>query len=92
MTETNEKQIAKLEQDYPHAITITLVPCVADAPARVKITWGKQTACLDVEDSRDLALKILGIASAAAGEEVDPCTGLTFVGRLTEFSFRWKAA
>ncbi len=89
---TDEKQIAKLEQDYPHAITITLVPCDADAPARVKITWGDQTKCLHVDDARDLAVKILGIAGTAKSEQWDSCTGRLLEWRLTEASLRWKAA
>jgi hypothetical protein len=97
MTETrqhllDEEQVAKLEQDYPHAITITLVPCSAYAPARVKITWGDKTRCLNVDDARDLALNILGVASTAESEEWDSCTGLLFEGRMTQASLRWKAA
>lgn len=89
---TDEKQIVTLEQGYPHAITITLVPCDASAPARVKITWGDQTTCLGIADARDLAVTILGIAGTAESEQWDPCTGRLFEGRLTEASLRWKAA
>lgn len=84
------KQLARLEQNYPHAITINLVPCTPDDPARVRIAWGDRNVSLNIDDARDLALKIIGIASTAAGESFDNHTGHKFESRLTQAQLRWK--
>jgi hypothetical protein len=82
------KALARIEQEYPHAITIRVVPCDAYTPARVEINWYGRSETFDISDAKELALSILAIVSAAEGEHWDRFSGRLFEGRQTAAEFR----